>query len=253
MAQMTFERHEKKYLLDAGQAAALRRKLAPYMNEDQYGLHTICSVYFDTKRFDIARRSELKPIYKEKLRLRSYGVPDQADMVYLELKKKLDGVTYKRRMALPLSEANAYLWYGVAPEEGGQVFGEIDWFVRKNRPVPKAVICYDRIALYGKEDKTLRVTFDANIRWRDHDLDLADGDEGMLLAPGGYMMEIKTNAAIPLWLADILSRAGAYPTSFSKYGNVYGNMVEQELFGSEAVRTPRYSRCAQKEEVKYAV
>jgi hypothetical protein len=34
-------------------------------------------------------------------------------------------------------------------------------------------------------------------------------------------MEIKTDGAMPRWLATALDRAGIYPTSFSKYGTAY--------------------------------
>ena len=42
----------------------LRKLLKPYMAEDQYGLHTICNLYFDTKNYDLIRRSIEKPKYK---------------------------------------------------------------------------------------------------------------------------------------------------------------------------------------------
>jgi len=100
------------------------------MEQDRYGLHTICTIYYDTEDFAIIRHSLDKPKFKEKLRLRSYGTPGETDTVYLELKKKLDGVTYKRRMSLPLWRSRDYLDYGIKPPEGtGQIFGEIDWFV----------------------------------------------------------------------------------------------------------------------------
>lgn len=228
MAQMVFERHEKKYLLDKAQLTALSRMLQAYMQADVYGLHTICSLYFDTENFDVARQAEAKPAYKEKLRLRSYGVPGQDSTVYLELKKKVEGVTYKRRMALPLREANAYIWLGAPPREGGQVFGEIDWAIHRQGLHPKMLICYDRVALASKEDSALRLTLDANIRWRAQDLDLALGDAGSLLAPGFYMMEIKTTDALPVWLSGILAAIGAYPVSFSKYGNACQQLYKKQ-------------------------
>ena len=61
---------------------------------EQYGKHTICNVYLDTDDFQLIRNSLEKLPYKEKLRLRSYGTPKAEDLVYLELKKKYDGVVY---------------------------------------------------------------------------------------------------------------------------------------------------------------
>lgn len=220
--QTFFERHEKKYLLSQGQYEALRELLQGQAQQDDYGLHTICTLYYDTDDNRSIRQREDKLAYREKLRLRSYGVPGNADTVFLELKKKVCGVTYKRRLPLPLAEARAYLQHGQPPTEQGQVFGEIDWFMKQNCPKAQMLICYDRIALTGLEDPQLRITFDSGIRFRDEALDLAGGDWGEhLLGRGERLMEIKTPGAIPLWLAGALSQVEAYTLSFSKYNNVY--------------------------------
>lgn len=223
-----FERHEKKYRVLPAQYTAIRELLAAYTREDQYALHTICSLYYDTDDFAVIRHSLDKPKFKEKLRLRSYGVPQDADTVYLELKKKLDGVTYKRRIALPLQHARDYLDGGVIPTGvDAQILREIDWHRKQRRLSAKALLCYDRIALYGRQDADLRITFDANIRWREEALDLRLGDYGSsLLRPGERLMEIKLSAAMPLWLSAALAELGLYPQSFSKYGTVYQEYLQ---------------------------
>ena len=226
---MVFERHEKKYRLSEAQYLALRERLEGYMQPDQYGRHTICSLYFDTPDFLLIRRSLSKPKYKEKLRLRSYGLPGPDTTVYLELKKKLAGVTYKRRVALPYAEAQGYLLRGEVPGQSGQILREIDWFRDFYKPEPRVLLFYERIALYGVEDPELRVTFDTDSRWRMERFDLSEGDEGrMLLAPGERLMEIKVASALPFWLARMLSELKIYPTSFSKYGNVYREYLKEE-------------------------
>ncbi len=217
-----FERYEEKYLLTEPQYQGLMAKLLEHMQQDRYGRHTICTVYYDTDDYAIIRRCLEKPKFKEKLRLRSYGVPQADDTVYLELKKKLAGVTYKRRVSLALCEAQDYLEKHLQPAEQGQIFREIDWFASQLPLKPRALVCYDRVALFGREDPNLRVTFDTNVRWRDHHLSLVEGDDGaLLLAPGTSLMEIKTLRALPLWLVQALSQYRIYPTSFSKYGTIY--------------------------------
>ncbi|MDR2932836.1 MAG: polyphosphate polymerase domain-containing protein [Oscillospiraceae bacterium] len=224
-AGMTFQRHEKKYLVPPNRLSSLLDALDAYMRPDEYGLHTISSLYYDTADFTLIRKSLDKPAFKQKLRLRSYGVPGETDTVYLELKKKLSGVTYKRRMAMPLWRARDYMDHAAIPPESRanrQTFGEIDWFVKREPLAPKTLLSYDRIALYGKNDRDFRMTLDANIRWRDHNLDLGMGDYGRsLCGPGMRLLEIKTMGALPLWLCDILSELELYPQSFSKYGTVY--------------------------------
>lgn len=220
--QDVFQRYEKKYLLDRRQYAAIRRGLEVRMREDSYGLHPICNIYFDTENFSVIRHSLDKPAYKEKLRLRSYGVPGVRDAVFLELKKKFDGVVYKRRIQMPLTEAYRYLLAGIYPAEDSQILREIDWFVQRNHPIPRAFIAYDRIAFAGIDDPETRITFDTGLRWRDTALDLTAGDRGYQLQKlGTALMEIKIPGVMPLWLSHLLAEHGVFPASFSKYGECY--------------------------------
>ena len=219
-----FERIEKKYLLTAEQYEDLWQHLKDHMKIDEYGLSTICNVYYDTDDFRMVRTSLEKPLYKEKLRLRSYGIPSDSSPVFVEIKKKFDGVVYKRRISLPYREAVNYLNHGIRPEAkvNGQILKELDYVRSFYHPGPAMFIAYDRIATYGKEDPSIRITFDRNIRYRREDLRLSDGDEGaLLLEPGSVLMEIKVAGAYPLWMASLLSEFEIYPVSFSKYGRIY--------------------------------
>ena len=94
-----FKRYEKKYLLTKEQYADIMRALKPYMQIDEYGLTTITNVYYDTDDYWLIRNSLEKPPYKEKLRVRSYQVPDADSTVFVEIKKKWDGIVYKRRVS----------------------------------------------------------------------------------------------------------------------------------------------------------
>lgn len=133
MPQLTFERVEKKYLLTPAQLDALAPMLHRHMQIDQYGRHTICNVYYDTPDYRLIRTSLQKPVYKEKLRLRSYGVPGPGDTVFVELKKKYRGVVYKRRTALELTAASAG-WRAMAPRRRGRSPGKSNTFNRCTAP-----------------------------------------------------------------------------------------------------------------------
>lgn len=217
-----FQRIEKKYHLSGEKYWALIQALKPYMQMDEYARHTICNIYYDTPNYDLIRHSIEKPSYKEKLRLRSYGVPGPQDTVYIEIKKKWQRTVYKRRTAMALNQAEAWLNHGLRPNLDSQILREIDYFLNFYRPVPALFLAYDRIACYGIQNHELRMTFDANIRSRETNLSLAAGDSGAaLLASDEILMEIKLPDAMPLWLSGILSEHEIYPTSFSKYGNIY--------------------------------
>ena len=222
MVQTVFNRYEKKYLMPERIYLLLRERLQPYMEVDKYGLHTICNIYYDTSDFDLIRRSVEKPVYKEKLRLRSYGIPEKDSTVYLEIKKKYRKVVNKRRIPLTLQEAYDYLEQGIHPQKESQILNEIDFFL-KRYPLKKGVwIAYDRIAMFQKDNPDFRITFDQNIRSRTTDMGLENGDQGQFLLPEGYyLMESKIMGASPLWFTRILSELKIYPVSFSKYGNIY--------------------------------
>lgn len=221
-----FERIEKKYLLVDDNFKTLFKRIEPYTFIDKYGVHTICNIYYDTDNFELIRNSIEKQNYKEKLRIRSYGIPNQNDQVFLELKKKYDSTVFKRRISLTLQEAENYLDNGIKPHMKSQILNEIEYFLNFYEPGKKVFIAYDRIALYGKEDRDLRITFDQNIRSRLYDLSFSKGDYGSFLYNNQmHLMEIKTKTALPLWLVKILSDLEVYPTSFSKYGNVYKQLM----------------------------
>lgn len=224
-----FKRKEKKYLLSEEECAAFISRTKESLVGDSYGEYTICNIYYDTPDYNLIRQSIEKPKYKEKLRLRSYGVPAKEDQVFLEIKKKYKGVVYKRRSALSLKEAEAYMDNGIIPRQENQILREIEYFVSFYRPEAKIYLAYDRTAFAGLEDKGLRITFDRNIRSRDYDLSLGAGDYGeYLLDEGKCLMEIKSCGAMPVGLARALSEMQIYPVSFSKYGNVYKNMMRAE-------------------------
>ena len=221
-----FERYEKKYRLTAEQQRAILQGMAPYMKKDTYGAYTICNIYYDTPDWRLIRTSLEKPVYKEKLRIRSYGVPEDVGKVFVELKKKYDGVVYKRRVTMAPGQAVPFL-AGALPEDAfGQIGREIAWFQQFYHARPSVFIAYDRLAFAGVDDSELRITFDTNLRWRDTDLDLRLGDHGTPIGdPGMILMEIKIPGVCPLWLSHLLSQTGVFPTSFSKYGSCYQSHI----------------------------
>ena len=131
MTQEIFKRYEKKYMLTQKQYDAVMPALERQMDTDHYGEYTISNIYFDTPDFQLVRQSIEKPEYKEKLRLRAYGKATDTSVVYAELKKKFDGVVYKRRIPMPLCQARKYLYYGIRRIEESQILKEIDYVLNQ--------------------------------------------------------------------------------------------------------------------------
>jgi hypothetical protein len=171
----------------------------------------------------LVRTSLEKPIFKEKLRLRSYGTPQEGDRVFVELKKKYKGIVYKRREMLELSEAENYLYDNKPVGVQTQIVREINWFMKSYPGLePAMYISYNRTAMFGLEDQELRITFDCDIRWREEELWLGYGDWGNpILSEGQRLMEVKLPGSMPLWLSHLMDEFGIYPVSFSKYGMGY--------------------------------
>ena len=230
----TFKRKEMKFLLDEEQYNMLLKEMSPYMTADEYGVHTIMNIYFDSTNDDVIMNSLSKTVYKEKLRLRAYGkAAKDDDEAFLEIKKKYKGIVYKRRLEMTYKKLFDYVSGGEVPdipEKDKQVFEEIEYFIKRLGLVPKIVICYDRQAYFGNDDNEFRITFDGNVRSRRNEVDLRKGDYGELLFDQPYrVMEIKVSDAIPLWLVKFLSENRIYADSFSKYGNIYLDEVKNNI------------------------
>ncbi|MCH5185648.1 MAG: polyphosphate polymerase domain-containing protein [Oscillospiraceae bacterium] len=227
----TFKRCEKKFIISSRQFEKLMPRLEEYTKKDEYctkeGCYKIYNVYYDTPDSSVIRRSLSKPYYKEKLRMRSYSVPENdTDRVFLELKKKIGGTVNKRRAVLTLGDALDFVQKGIKPEANDyitrQVLNEIDYFLKINPVRPAAYIAYTRTALFGKKNPDLRITFDSRITTRRTDVSLMSGCYGsQLLGQDQYLMEVKFSGSMDTRTAKILSELKIYPTSFSKYGTEY--------------------------------
>ena len=225
-----FKRYEKKYRLSREQYLFFRQRITGRMREDQYGQSTICNIYYDTGDYELIRKSIEAPAYKEKLRLRSYGVPGEDDSVFLELKKKYKGVVYKRRIILPHSEAVQGISAGKIQSSSSQITREINYFLGRNQLMPRVFLAYERIAMEGIDEPDIRITFDFNIRGRTDRLELTQGEEGdVILQEDDVIMEIKVRDTYPMWLVHILEEGKIMPASFSKYGTYFKkNILEKE-------------------------
>ena len=212
--QYVFQRHEVKYLLTDQQLTHVRQGMAARMRPDEHGRSTLCNVYVDTPDRLLIRRSLEHPLYKEKLRVRSYGVARPDSPAFVELKKKYRHVVYKRRVATTERQARAYL-AGTATLPAGQIAREIDFCLsRYETLVPSVQLSYEREAFFDRDDRAFRVTFDQNVLWRDRDLALTSAIYGEpLLPPGRTLMEVKAGGAFPLWMAALLSSCDALKDS----------------------------------------
>ena len=205
MIVTVMQRYELKYLLSGEQTEYLREKLKGHMEVDQYGKSSIASLYYDTPTYQLIRASVEKPLFKEKIRLRSYGIATEESPVFLELKRKAYGIVYKRRVQTTIPLVHKFFSGEGDICAPGQINKEITTFRDHYKTlVPACLIIYDRTA-YFEPGGDLRLTIDENPRYRTDDLTLSQSMDGIsLLDPGWTVLEIKVQEAMPLWLTDIL-------------------------------------------------
>jgi len=225
--QAVFERYEMKYRMTRRQRRAVLAAMLPYMKLDNYGHTTIRNIYFDTDSYRLVRNSIDKPVYKEKLRIRSYKQVSAQDKVFIELKKKYNDVVYKRRESLSQLETLEWIVRETPFPKATQIGNEIDYFFEHYESLkPKVFLSYEREAFYALDGSDFRVTFDENILARQEELSLSREVWGEpLMDENDVLMEIKTSGGIPLWMTHVLAQEKLYKTSFSKYGTAYEKLI----------------------------
>ena len=228
MYENIFNRVEQKYILTNDQREELLKIINDNLEKDKYYESLISNVYFDDSNNRLIVNSLDKPLYKDKVRIRSYGNPDMDSDVFFEVKYKYNGIVSKRRIKLKLIDFYNYLEGKLTSDK--QIMKELDYLVSFYDLKPVMFIGYHRYSYKGKEDSNLRITFDDNLTSRRDDLKLESGMYGeKYFDDNKVIMEIKTLHGYPMWLVKALSKLKIYPNSFSKYGSIYskekvGNM-----------------------------
>ncbi len=231
MAIEIFNRTEEKYLLTERQAGRLLDMSEGHLTPDPYcqdgRMYLVENVYYDTAWDDLISRAIEKNIFRQKLRLRSYGIPGPETIVFLEIKKKYEGIGNKRRTGMSLRMAEDYLLDGKRPDPdtpgiNALVLEEIDYMRTSCSLIPKTMITYERQAWFSADDPGLRLTFDRNILAREDELYLTAGPGGRPLLPKGKVLfELKAEEAVPVWLVKAMDQMKIWPVTFSKYAQEY--------------------------------
>lgn len=245
--QQIFDRIEKKYLIDQNQKEQLLGVISKNMRPDDYFRSEIFNIYFDTDQFDLIIQSIEQPMFKEKLRARSYGGYNK---VFFEIKTKLCGdennVGYKRRMKIPKKDylkivKNGAKIVDLIAKSGAKtsaekkpsandlrIAEEIDYLIGHFELKPQILVFYERESYQGEEG--LRITFDENLKYRTQNLNFTKrkDDKVFFHDEKNIIMEIKAHEVMPLWLVKALSAEKVYPQQFSKVGKIYQQIRKEE-------------------------
>ena len=228
MDEKTFDRVEKKYIISSANKKELLKVIKRNMKKDKFHKSGVFNIYFDNDNYDFIIQSIDHPVFKEKLRVRSYYGYDKA---FFEIKTKMLGkdynVGYKRRVLVTHKDYNDFIKKKadfieiaerkIETKNDLQIAREIDYFIKQYNLKPKILVYYNRESYKG--DNNLRVTFDTNLKYRNSNLKFTKNKKDKLaLKKGDIIMEIKASGSYPMWLVQALSKEHTYPQRFSKIG-----------------------------------
>lgn len=231
-------RVEKKYLITSEQKKVLLKQIKKNLKKDGYYKSEVYNLYFDTDNFDFIIQSIDQPVFKEKLRARSYGGYDR---VFLEIKTKMRGKDYnvgnKRRIMIthkdfdelvshktPLAELSQR---SVETVDDLQIAKEVDYFIERFDLKPKILVMYHRESYKG--DDGLRITFDEKLKYRTDNLAFIKPKRGKMYFEDDHniIMEVKAHGVLPLWLVRMMSEHRIFPQQFSKVGMIYAKIRKE--------------------------
>lgn len=230
--QKTFDRIEKKCLITKEQKKHMLEVIKKNMHKDSYFESEVFNIYFDTDNYDLIIQSIEQPMFKEKLRARSYG---GFDKVFFEIKTKLCGkennVGYKRRVRITKKDYNklvknreqllSFMSKNADGPNDYRVAREVDYLINLFDLKPKILVFYIRQSWQGEGG--LRITFDEKLKYRTKNLSFSKrkNDESYFDDKKNIIMEIKAHGVLPLWLVKKLSAERIFPQQFSKVGKIY--------------------------------
>lgn len=234
-----FNRIEKKYLITNDDKKTLLKTIRKYMRKDGYYKSEVLNLYLDNDNHDLIIQSIDQPIFKEKLRARSYGGYDR---VFIEIKTKLRGKDmnpgFKRRVMITHQDFKELINHkttmvelasrSIETRNDLQIAKEIDYLIEHFNLKPQILVMYHRESYQGEDN--LRITFDEKLKYRNHNLSLKKSkhDKIYFKDKKNIILEIKANGVLPLWLVKLLSENKIYPQQFSKVGKIYEKIIKEQ-------------------------
>jgi SPX domain protein involved in polyphosphate accumulation len=223
-----FNRFELKYVLPLGLCARIIDELVHHLPPDRHGGkrgYPIVSLYYDSPQLDCFWAKIEGIRFRRKLRLRIYPGDDitQVTRGSIEIKQRINKTVQKRRLELPLDQAER-LCAGELAFEGldamdTQVANEVMYMSRALGLQPSAITAYWRQAFEGQEENAgVRVTFDTRVASRIHALTVNAPARNRLILPTDHcIMEVKADERVPEWATSLLARHDCQLSRVSKY------------------------------------
>lgn len=226
---MMRSRFECKYLIHPRMVEAIRAYMRPYVQLDRHARaqpghrYPICSLYLDSPDLKLCEATERGDKNRFKLRIRSYGDgPEQ--QVFLEVKKRMDGIVYKLRCTRSQQQFQAFcqtLLSGKsqAPRNVSVELEEFSQLLFLHKAGPVMRLKYQREAYETVAKDPVRITFDTDlVSTPTFDYYLSHSGSDWVPTPlGGTVLEIKFTERFPPWVGEMIKRFDLRRCSVAKY------------------------------------
>jgi SPX domain protein involved in polyphosphate accumulation len=270
---ITNDRVELKFKVSPKHASAFARGLTAHVAEHRFegkganrlprARHYVTTVYFDTPSLDLykavrssddnlkVRAREYYDVHPELLELATHAnqVVRYSPVLWVEVKGKHHGRTYKRRIGIPKTDVSAFFERGEVSEamrelqvqqrgaKADDVIAELlDLRTRYAEPLrPSCIVNYRRTA-FQNQAGSVRITLDQRLSCFAPAPDLLLQPKPLLREYLGrpsyeepaFILEVKLTGEVPDWLEGLMQSAQAQRFAFSKF-----------VTASEAVYGPR--------------
>ena len=230
--RMQQQRFELKYIIKEDVARAVRDFVSGYLEIDEYGAtqpnfsYPVHSLYLDSDQLTLYQSTINGDKNRYKLRLRFYDNRSEAP-VYFEIKRRMDSTISKQRGAVR-RDAVDWLIAGHLPEPAHLVSRDPRQLVALQRfcqlmhdihAKPKAHVAYFREAWISRNDNSIRVTLDREIKCQpDPTTRLATRMDNPVIVFGNeVVLELKFTNRFPDWFRQLVRVFGLIQCGAAKY------------------------------------
>lgn len=227
-------RYEYKYLVNNNLIDKIRADLLPYMEIDDFakkhsdGQYTVRSIYYDSPKFECYKEKYDGVKIRNKYRIRGYDTLSGKSIAFLEIKHKDTNCISKSRAPMYFSNVAKSLYSsqmedytlsfsGNGAEKKDAKKFQYYYYLKKLHPA--VLVIYDREAFWGKFDKSLRLTFDKNLRsviFPSLNM-LYNEERAKITMRNNFILEIKFFGTLPLWIKALVSKYQLDRRALSKY------------------------------------
>lgn len=229
---MQQQRFELKYIIKEDVARAVRDFVSSYLEIDEYGAtqpnfsYPVHSLYLDSNQLTLYQSTLNGDKNRYKLRLRFYDNRFEAP-VYFEIKRRMDNTISKQRGAVR-RDAVDWLIAGHLPEPAHLVSKDPRQLVALQRfcqlmhdihARPKAHVAYFREAWISRNDNSIRVTLDREIKCQpDPTTRLTTRMDNPVVVFGNeVVLELKFTNRFPDWFRQLVGVFGLMQCGAAKY------------------------------------